>query len=53
VYAAAAAERTVGLRARTAGAFRALGVEVLEETPEHLPLALVDHYLALKRQGLL
>ena len=53
VYAAAAAERTVGLRARTAGAFRALGVEVLDETPEHLPLALVDHYLALKRQGLL
>jgi uncharacterized protein (DUF58 family) len=53
VYAAAAAERTVGLRARTAGAFRALGVEVLDETPEHLPLALVDHYLALKRHGLL
>ncbi|MFC7491505.1 MULTISPECIES: DUF58 domain-containing protein [unclassified Knoellia] len=53
VYAAAAAERTVGLRARTAGAFRSLGVEVLDETPDRLPLALVDHYLALKRQGLL
>ena len=53
VYAAAAAERTVGLRERTAGAFRSLGVEVLDETPDRLPLALVDHYLALKRQGLL
>lgn len=53
VYAAAAAERTIGLRERTAGAFRSLGVEVLDETPDRLPLALVDHYLALKRQGLL
>ena len=53
VYAAAAAERTVALRERTAGAFRTLGVEVLDETPDRLPLALVDHYLALKRQGLL
>lgn len=53
VYAAAAAERTVGLRARIAGAFRVLGVEVLDESPDKLPLALVDHYLNLKRQGLL
>jgi uncharacterized protein (DUF58 family) len=53
VYAAAAAERTVALRGRTAAAFRSLGVEVLDETPDRLPLALVDHYLALKRQGLL
>ncbi|MFW5469329.1 DUF58 domain-containing protein [Knoellia sp. CPCC 206435] len=53
VYAAAAAERTVALRGRTADAFRSLGVEVLDETPDRLPLALVDHYLALKRQGLL
>ncbi len=53
VYAAAAAERTVGLRARTAAAFQSLGVEVLDQTPEKLPLGLVDHYLALKRQGLL
>ncbi len=53
VYAAAAAERTVALRGRTASAFRSLGVEVLDETPDRLPLALVDHYLALKRQGLL
>ncbi|MDT0213458.1 DUF58 domain-containing protein [Rothia sp. ARF10] len=53
VYAAAAAERTVSLRERTAGAFRSLGVEVLDEVPSRLPLALVDHYLALKRQGLL
>ncbi|KGN35561.1 DUF58 domain-containing protein [Knoellia subterranea] len=53
VYAAAAAERTVSLRDRTAGALRGLGVEVLHEPPEVLPLALVDHYLSLKRQGLL
>ncbi|KGN42355.1 DUF58 domain-containing protein [Knoellia aerolata] len=53
VYAAAAAERTVALRGRTATAFRSLGVEVLDEPPDRLPLALVDHYLALKRQGLL
>ena len=53
VYAAAAAERTVGLRERTAGAFRSRGVEVLDETPDRLPRALVDHYLARKRQGLL
>lgn len=53
VYAAAAAERTTSLRRRTAAAFASLGVEVIDETPDRLPLALVDHYLALKRQGLL
>lgn len=53
VYAAAAAERTAALRERTATAVRALGVEVLDAPPEELPTRLADHYLALKRQGLL
>lgn len=53
VYAAAAAERTLALRARTAGALRALGVTVVDEPPATLPTALADHYLALKRSGLL
>lgn len=53
VYAAAAAERTLRLRARTAAALAALGVTVIDAPPEELPLALADHYLALKRAGLL
>lgn len=53
VYAAAAAERTLALRARTSAALRALGVTVIDEHPETLPTALADHYLALKRAGLL
>ena len=53
VYAAAAAERTLALRARTSAALRALGVTVIDEPPETLPTALADHYLALKRAGLL
>ncbi|WP_298750498.1 DUF58 domain-containing protein [uncultured Serinicoccus sp.] len=52
-YAAAAAERTEALRHRTATALAQLGVTVLDEPPEQLPLALADHYLALKAQGLL
>ena len=53
VYDAAAAERTVALRRRTASALGTLGVTVIEEPPEHLPVALTDHYLALKGRGLL
>ncbi|WP_134773827.1 DUF58 domain-containing protein [Ornithinimicrobium flavum] len=53
VYDATAAERTEELRHRTALGLSQLGVTVLDETPEDLPLALVDHYLALKAQGLL
>lgn len=53
VYAAAAAERTLALRGRTAGALRTLGVEVIDAPPHELPVALADHYLALKRAGLL
>ena len=52
-YGAAAAERTIALRERTAGALRQLGVDVLDEPPEVLPVRLADHYLMLKRQGLL
>lgn len=53
VYDAAAAERTEELRHRTALGLGQLGVTVLDEAPEDLPVALADHYLALKAQGLL
>ncbi|MFQ6171934.1 DUF58 domain-containing protein [Oryzobacter sp. R7] len=53
VYDAAAAERTLSLRRRTATALEQLGVDVLDATPEVLPVRLADHYLMLKRQGLL
>lgn len=53
VYDAAAAERTTALRERTAGALSSLGVDVLDEPPDALPARLADHYLMLKRQGLL
>ena len=53
VYDAAAAERTTALRERTAMALTSLGVEVLDEPPDLLPARLADHYLMLKRQGLL
>lgn len=53
VYDAAAAERALALRERTATALRSLGVDVIDAVPDVLPVRLVDHYLALKRQGLL
>ena len=53
VYDAAAAERTTSLRRRTAAALASLGVDVLDEPPDVLPVRLADHYLMLKRQGLL
>jgi uncharacterized protein (DUF58 family) len=53
VYGAVAAERAVALRERTAAALHALGVDVLDEPPDRLPVKLADHYLMLKRQGLL
>ena len=53
VYDAAAAERTIGLRERTAEVLRHLGVHVIDAEPEHLPVALTDHYLLLKSRGLL
>ena len=52
-YDAAAAERTLTLRDRAATALGQLGVTVLDESPDELPTALVDHYLMLKRQALL
>jgi len=53
VYDAAAAERTLGLRERTAGVLRRMGVHVIDAEPEDLPVALTDHYLLLKSRGLL
>ncbi|HSO66010.1 MAG TPA: DUF58 domain-containing protein, partial [Ornithinibacter sp.] len=53
VYDAAAAERTVALRRRTASALEQLGVDVIDASPDDLPVRLADHYLMLKRQGLL
>lgn len=53
VYDASAAERTELLRGDTRIALERLGVTVLDEEPDALPLALVDHYLMLKSRGLL
>ncbi|RNI22163.1 DUF58 domain-containing protein [Flexivirga caeni] len=53
VYDASAAERTELLRLDTRTALERLGVTVLDEEPDALPLALVDHYLLLKSGGLL
>ena len=53
VYDAAAAERTIGLRERTAEVLRGLGVHVIDAEPAQLPVALTDHYLLLKSRGLL
>jgi uncharacterized protein (DUF58 family) len=38
-------------RRRAAAALTATGVEVLETSPEELPIAVADHYLALKAAG--
>jgi uncharacterized protein (DUF58 family) len=53
VYDAAAAERTLALRERTAEVLGRLGVHVIDRQPEQLPMALSDHYLLLKSRGLL
>ncbi|MDQ6715568.1 MAG: DUF58 domain-containing protein [Actinomycetota bacterium] len=52
-YGAAAAERTLALRERTAATLGRLGVTVIDASPEDLPPRLADHYLLLKSQGLL
>lgn len=52
VYDAAAAERTRQLRRATAASVQRAGATVLDEPPGVLPVALVDHYLQLKRAGL-
>ncbi len=53
VWGAVAAERTGSLRRATADALGRLGVDVLDAPPDDLPVRLADHYLALKREGLL
>lgn len=52
-YDAAAAERSTALKQRITDALTGAGVTVLDAPPEQLPVALADHYLLLKRQGLL
>lgn len=52
-YAAAAAARATEQRRRTSQLLGTLGVDVLDTDAESLPPALADHYLLLKRQGLL
>lgn len=51
VYRAAAAERALLDAARVAAAVRQSGAEVVTASPEELPPALADHYLALKAAG--
>ncbi len=53
VYAAAAAEQVLTDRSRTADLLRLVGVDVIDADPDDLPVALTDHYLALKARGLL
>jgi uncharacterized protein (DUF58 family) len=52
-YHAAAAEQAIAHRDRTARLLAALGVEVLDEDADRLPVVLADHYLELKARGLL
>ena len=52
-YQAAAAERTIARRGRTAALLGALGLDVLDESAEQLPVVLADHYLSLKAKGVL
>ncbi len=51
VYRAAAAERALIDRERVAAAVGRLGAEVVTGSPEELPPALADRYLALKAAG--
>ncbi|MBO0984862.1 DUF58 domain-containing protein [Rathayibacter sp. SD072] len=51
VYTAAAAERSLGDADRLAAAVRRLGGDVVLATPEKLPPALADRYIALKAAG--
>ena len=52
-YHAAAAEQAIAHRDRTARLLAALGVEVIDEDADRLPVILADHYLELKARGLL
>ena len=51
LYRAAAAERTLLDSARVAAAVRQLGADVVTGSPDHLPPALSDRYIALKAAG--
>lgn len=53
VYRAAAAERALLDVSRVSAAIRQLGAEVVTGSPEELPPALADRYIALKAAGLL
>lgn len=53
VYGAAAAERTIAMRRRVAGALERMGVDVIDAEADVLPARLADHYLWLKSEGLL
>lgn len=53
VYRAAAAERTLAERRHVTDLLAKRGVSVVDATPEELPPALADRYLALKARGLL
>ena len=52
-YAAAAAERTLALRERTAGMLQRLGGDAIDAPPQQRPPKLADHYLMLEAKGLL
>ncbi len=52
-YAAAAAEKAIQQRRDTARLLTTLGVEVIDDDAEALPVALADRYLVLKAHGLL
>jgi uncharacterized protein (DUF58 family) len=51
IYRAAAAERALLDVARVSAAIRQLGGEVVTGSPEELPPALADRYIALKAAG--
>jgi uncharacterized protein (DUF58 family) len=51
VYDAAAAERTIAERRNVSARLGRYGVDVVDATPERLPPALADRYLALKAAG--
>ena len=50
-YAAAGAAAGRERRRRAEQALRTSGAEVLDTTPEQLPVEVADHYLRLKAQG--
>jgi uncharacterized protein (DUF58 family) len=51
VYRAASAERTMLDSGRVAAAVRQLGADVVTASPDKLPPALADRYIALKAAG--